>query len=491
MKKSFLFGLFLITMAVGNMSGEIRMTLNEAVMMAQTQSPDAAVALNQWRTAYWEYRSHQADYLPEITFTGSLPSYYNNYAQYRQADGSYTYLQNNLLGLNGQLSVKQNIPLTGGSVSFVSSLDFSRQLGDNAYNEYMSIPVGLTLSQPLFTVNDQKWARRIEPVRYQEAKAAYMESVEGITLTTISYFFDLLLAGENLQIAQQNLENANKLYEIAVAKRKIGQISQMGLMQLKQSSLLAKANLTDAQSNRNAMMFQLIAFLGMDESETIEPVLPNIFSAITMDYAKVLQKAQENNALSKNIQRRQLESQYAVADAKGDRYQVHLSASVGYTGKDNVLNHAYQGLRNNQIVEMGVSIPIVDWGKSKGKIKIAESNRDALLSQTKKEQLDFNQDIFLLVEQFNNQSVQLEIAKEVDTLAQERYQTSIETFMVGQISILDLNDAQSSKDEARQKYIEELFYYWYDYYQIRSITLYDFLKDTNIDADLENIAKND
>ena len=39
---------------------------------------------------------------------------------------------------------------------------------------------------------------------------------------------------------------------------------------------------------------------------------------------------------------------------------------------------------------------------------------------------------------------------------------------------LDLNDAQNSKDEARQKHISELYYYWYYYYQIRSLTLWDF-----------------
>lgn len=38
--------------------------------------------------------------------------------------------------------------------------------------------------------------------------------------------------------------------------------------------------------------------------------------------------------------------------------------------------------------------------------------------------------------------------------------------MIGQISTLDLNDAQKSKDEARQKHISELYYYWYYFYQI-------------------------
>ena len=143
--------------------------------------------------------------------------------------------------------------------------------------------------------------------------------------------------------------------------------------------------------------------------------------------------------------------------------------------------------KDNQIVEVGLSIPILDWGKRKGKVKVAESNRDVVLSKIRQEQMDFNQDIFLLVENFNNQAAQLEIAAEVDTLAEKRYKTSIETFMIGKIDILDLNDAQSSKDDAKQKHIQELYYYWRYFYNIRSITLYDFLNNRTLDADFENL----
>lgn len=64
--------------------------------------------------------------------------------------------------------------------------------------------------------------------------------------------------------------------------------------------------------------------------------------------------------------------------------------------------------------------------------------------------MDFDQDIFLLVEHFNNQAQQLSIANEADKIAQQRYKTSVETFLIGKINTLDLNDAQSSKDDARQ-----------------------------------------
>lgn len=467
----------------------VKLTLHEAINLAQLQSVDAAVALNELKTAYWEYRTHRADQLPEVTFTGSLPNYYQRYNKYQKEDGSYTFVRNNSMELNGELSVSQNIALTGGTISLNSDLAFTRQLGSGAFNEFMSVPIGLTLNQPIFGTNHQKWKRRIEPVRYKEAKAAYMESVEDVTIKTINYFFQLLQAQENLRNAKQNRENANKLYDIAIAKREIGHISEMELMRLKQSALQAESTETTYQSNLNANMFQLRAFLGLSEQEVIEPALPEFTPDIRMDYNEVLTMALENNSFAKNILRRQMEADYDVATAKGKQRSINLYASIGYTGKDRLMRGAYRDLLDNQIVEVGFTIPLLDWGKRKGQVKVAESNREVVLSNIRQEQMNFNQNIYLWVERFNNQAAQLRIASEVDLLAEKRYQTSIETFMVGKISILDLNDAQNSKDNARLQHISEMYSFWNYYYNIRSLTLYDFLNRRTLDADFEELIR--
>lgn len=479
---------------VGGLSAQsnidtVRLSLKEAIMLAQLQSVDAAVALNELKTAYWEYRTHRADQLPEMYFTGNIPSYNQKYNLRQNDDGTVGYMRNYSLGLSGDLAIEQNIALTGGKIALNTSLDFTRQLGEKANNNYMSIPIGLTLTQPIFGVNNQKWKRRIEPVRYKEAKAAYMESVEKVTLNTINYFFNLLLGQSNLNMAQQNLENADKLHEIAIAKRKIGHISETELMRLKQSALQARAKVTEAQSELNARMFQLRSFLGLSERDIIEPLIPEAAPNVRMDYQLILEKARENNSFAKNILRRQLEADYEVAIAKGNRRNINLFASIGYTGNENTFEGAYRDLKDNQIVEIGITIPLVDWGKRKGKVKVAESNREVILSRTRQEEMNFNQDIFLLVERFNNQAAQLEIATEVTDLAERRYHTSIETFLIGKIDILDLNDAQNSKDDARQKHITELYNFWYYYYNIRSLTLYDFLTNQTLDADFEEIVK--
>lgn len=464
-------------------------TLNEAIALARTQSVDAAVALNELKTSYWEYRTFRADLLPEVNLNGTLPNYNKSYSRYQNSDGSYSFVRNNTLGLSGTLSIDQNLWFTGGKLSLASSLEYIKQLGSGGDKRFMSVPVSLELSQPIFGVNNLKWNRRIEPVRYAEAKAAFITATEQVTMKTITYFFNLLLAKENLKTAHQNKVNADRLYEVAVAKRKMGQISENDLLQLKLNALQGKADVTEAESNLNAKMFQLRSFLGLSEDENLNPMLPNSAPDMKMEYNLVLSKALDRNSFAQNIRRRQLEADYEVATARGNLRSIDLFASVGYTGQDRDLTSAYKGLLDNQIVQVGVKVPILDWGKRRGKVRVAKSNREVVLSRIRQEQMDFNQDIFLLVANFNNQAQQLGIAQEAYGIAEKRYKTSVETFMIGQISTLDLNDAQKSKDEARQKHISELYYYWYYFYQIRSLTLWDFERNCELEADFEEIVR--
>lgn len=464
-------------------------TLDEAITLARVQSVNAAVALNELKTAYWEYRTFRANLLPEVNLSATVPSYSKSYNSYQQSDGSYTFVRNNFMQMSGELSIDQNIWLTGGTLSLNTSLDFMKQLDGFKDERYMSVPIALTLNQPIFGVNTFKWNRRIEPVRYAEAKANFLSETEEVTMTTINYFFNLLLAKENVNIAKQNLENAEKLYEVAKAKRKMGQISENDVLQLKLNVLNAQSNLTDYESSLKSNMFQLRSFLALSEDEELEPILPDTLPSMMVNYQDALDKALTNNSFAHNIRRRQLEADYEVAKAKGNLRQISLFAQVGFTGTDQNFRGAYDPLKDNQIVEVGFRIPLLDWGKRRGQVKVAKSNREVIQSRLQKETMDFNQNLFILVEQFNNQRAQLDIADEADQIAQRRYKTNVETFMIGRISTLDLNDAQVSKDQARQKHINELFYYWYYYYQLRSLTLWDFEKNTNIDADFEKIIK--
>jgi len=187
--------------------------------------------------------------------------------------------------------------------------------------------------------------------------------------------------------------------------------------------------------------------------------------------------------------RRQLEADYQVAKAKGDMREINLFMQIGYTGTDNNFSAAYNRLKSNEIASIGFSVPLLDWGKRRGKVKVAESNRRVTESTLRRETMDFNQELFILVERFTNQQSQLDIAIRANEIAQRRYATNVETYLIGKISTLDLNDSQVTKDESRREYVNELYKYWSYWYQLRSLTLYDWQYHCDINADIARLVK--
>lgn len=492
MMKSLLFILLLSGFSIGLMAQDtITISLREAIDRSVANSVDAVVARNQYKSSYWGYKTYKAELLPELTLNTTLPYYSKSYNTFQNTDGSYTYVSNDYSRIDGGLSISQNIPLTGGLISVESSVQRLQQYGSDGSTSYMTIPASVTLEQPIFGFNRVKWLQKIEPVKYKAARQKLIADMEEVSNLSIEYYFNLLLGKINLEMAQQNLKNSQKIYSIAEAKRKIGQISENDLLQLRVSLLRAESELTDAQASLDAQMFQLRSFLGYGEDVTLEPAIPaSLFDEVpVLSYTQVVSLARENNAFTQNVQRRMLEVSRDVSQAKANRWNASLFVSFGMSGQNDSFSQAFNSnnWRNNQIVNVGVKIPILDWGKSKGRVKIAEANRDVENSRIEKEQMDFNQNIYLRVQNFNRQSKQLELAKETDKIAQIRYETSIEAFVLGKIDVLNLNDSQSSKDIARRNYIEQIFLLWSYYYQIRSLTLYDFANDKELSVDYENI----
>ncbi|MBT7995528.1 MAG: TolC family protein, partial [Bacteroidetes bacterium] len=128
-------------------------------------------------------------------------------------------------------------------------------------------------------------------------------------------------------------------------------------------------------------------------------------------------------------------------------------------------------------------LPILDWGLAKGRSKMAESNMELIQTRVDQDRIDFEKELYLKVMQFNMQMTQLLIASKADTIGQKRFKVSKHRYLIGKIDITDLNLAQEEKDMARKNYISTLRLYWDSYFEIRRLTLFDFLKNERIDVD--------
>ena len=137
-------------------------------------------------------------------------------------------------------------------------------------------------------------------------------------------------------------------------------------------------------------------------------------------------------------------------------------------------------MRNRESVSLGISIPLLNWGKGKGQVELARSQAEITRVQVEKEIQNFEQNVLTAVKQYQEQNRLNEIVRLADTVAQKRYKTAYETFVLGQISVLDLNAAQAEQDNARRTYISQLYSSWVYFYTLRKLTLFDFEKNEDI-----------
>ena len=100
-----------------------RLTLANAIKIAQDNSYDAMMAKYSFMASYWTYRSFKAELLPSMNLRGGLLNFDHSLVPVRNyEDGQVAYVNNNSMNNNLTLSVDQQIAATGGTVSLQSYL---------------------------------------------------------------------------------------------------------------------------------------------------------------------------------------------------------------------------------------------------------------------------------------------------------------------------------------------------------------------------------
>jgi outer membrane protein TolC len=231
-------------------------------------------------------------------------------------------------------------------------------------------------------------------------------------------------------------------------------------------------------------------YLGINEALTISVDVDIIIPNFTVDIHQAIQLAFENHPRLLNIQLRKLESERNVASAKANTgLRADIYAQFGLTQTGDELDVAYQKPLNQQFVQLGLRLPILDWGRRKGQIRVAESRRDMVFTQEDQNLSDFEQNVIKTVKQFNLQNGNVVIASKMDETAQRNSEVSRQLYLLGRLSVTDLNTSVRDKDNAKRNYINSIYNYWSLYYLLRSLTLYDFEKNIALTEDYEALIK--
>lgn len=474
--------LFSIQSYSQNDESSLALSLDNVIDRARKNSPSYYRAENTAENRYWNYRQYRAANLPQLTFNGTLPDYSSAIERVLQDDGTYAFRQREQTFLSGSLSIDQNVPLTGGQFSLSSNLQQTSVTEPTVRKDYFSTPFSISYYQPMVLYNQQKWNNKIQPLLYKESKQAFDEDMERIAIEASQLYFEALRAKANRDIAELNVSNNDTLFVISKGRYNLGKIAENDLLQMELNLLNAKNQLTTSNLDYEVATQNLKRYLQIPIDQPLDLAIPIDVPKVTVPLAVAMEMARSNRSSVLEFRIRRLEAERDIAQARGQtNYNLNVRANFGVSKQGDEINQVYTDPLQQQNLAVGITIPIVDWGQSKSMVRRAKANRDLVEVNVQQDEINFEQEIYLQVQRFNIQAGQLETAAKADTIAQKRYEVTKARYLIGKISITDLNIAQAEKDQARMTFINALRGYWVSYYTVRSLTLYDFINDRQID----------
>lgn len=470
----------------------IILELEQVVKIASQKSLDAFRYKNMFLSSYWEYRYFKADRLPSLSISAT-PLDFNHYRrrEYNFQTNEEEYVLRDYLNSEVSAQVNQKVGLTGGSFFVSTELGMIKNLGGDQNTSYQATPISIGYSQSLNGFNSLKWQSRIEPIKYEKAKKEFIQSQETLAMRSTSMFFDLVEAQIQLNIAQNNMANADTIYKIGKGRFQVGTVTQDELLNLELNQLNSQQALNKAKLEVQRSQSGLNSFLMLEKGTQINCLVPSKIPTLQINADDALGYALNNNPIILEQEQQTLEQDREVKRAKSEAgLNTNIFAVYGLNQSAQNFDMVYDEPDQSQRLRVGLSIPVVDWGRRKGRLMMAESNREVVGARLRQSRIDFEQNIFQSVMEFNLQAEQVRNAAKADTVAQKGYEVTFQRFLIGKVDIIKLNIARNDLESARKSYINAVKTYWNYYYRLRMLTLFDFINARNLTAEYEKIIQN-
>jgi outer membrane protein TolC len=386
---------------------------------------------------------------------------------------------------SADVSVTQRVSRTGGTVFASTGLERLDIFGTNKESSYLSNPITVGFSQPIFGFNSFKWDKKIAPLEFDLAKRNYSENMEAVATDAARLFFGVYIAQISVKAAEQDLANADTLYQIAQGRFSVGKIAETDLLQVEISQMGADAALSRATLDLQQSTENLRNFLGIKNAVDFNLIPPIEIPDFGIDVDKALEYALKNRSEILDFERRKLVAEQNVDRAVGENgVDIRVSGRVGLSQTDLTLAGAYASPLDQEQLTLSLSVPIMDWGKAESERQIAESNLKVVQMQVEQDRINFEQNIRLRVQQFDLLRTQAKLAERTYEVSQKNFDITKKRYLIGKIGVTELNIAIAEQEKRRQNYMNALRAFWLAHYEMRALTLYDFMNSEELQREV-------
>lgn len=451
------------------------LTLQQAVALAQRQGFDARAAADAVDAVRWRDRAFDARLRPQLSASGTLPSINRAIIPVLRPDGTTTFAAQSQMTSSVGLTLSQQVPLTGGRIFVSSGLTRVDLYGREDSRLWQSTPVVVGIQQSILRPNTLAWDARVQDVRADVAERQYLEAREDVALAAADAFFDLYAAEMAVANAESNAAVNDTLYVLNKGRYEVGKIAENDLLQSELALLRARTALDGARLDRDRAAAALRLRVNAPDDVPLAITPPTGIPSFDPDPEVAVAQALRNRSQMRDLDLQELVARRQLAEAKRNTgFGMQLTAMAGFNQTASVFGDAYQSMRDQQQLELGLEMPLVQWGARHAQIEAARAEQRRVGSVARAGRAAAEHEARFAALQLVQARRQLALSAKADTVAAKRFEVAKNRYIVGKIDIGALYIAQSEKDAALLSFVQALRGYWTAHYRLRRLTLYDF-----------------
>lgn len=462
-------------------SAQSVVNLDQVLSAVIDDSYSAVNAKNQKEIADANYKFYKSLLKPNVSLSANIPNYSKTFSPVVQPDGTITFTSIRQANSSISLFATQVLPATGGTLFLNSDIQRFDDLSLDT-KQYNGNPIRLGINQPLFGFNPWKYQKDIQSFTKEASILEYNIRIEEAQGQATDLYFNILIAKQNLEIANTNELVNEKLLTITEERLLLGKVSQDEKLQLEIEYNNAKLSVSQAGFEVEQAIANLYTFLGqLAPGDDTEFLVPGIGQDRLLDIEILIKESKTNRPEVLAYQKEKSQTKMDLAEAKANfGIQADVQASIGLARGAEQFKEVYSDPFNEQQFNISLLVPILDWGKRKSAMRQIEIRENDIEASYEQQFLVLENSIRQKANLFSRLQSQIKLLKEIMEKADERFSISNERYVLGNIDITNLTLAQREKDQTKRNYINALKSYWVTYYELRALSGYDLLNDQEI-----------
>lgn len=468
------------------------LSLDESIDIAKEKSYTMLKLEQSAKQAEYDLQSATRSLKTNIDLTLGLPTYSDRVSEWRDSLG-VSYYSEKQLEISGDLTVRQPLP-TDGSLYITNTLSSIDDMRRDVRSTYARTRIGL--EQPLdafYGYNRIRSTLKRAKLAHERSQKSLKREELNLVYNVSSAYYNLLQLQESSNIALLNLERQTEAYEMSKNKYAAGLIREVDALQMEVDLAEAQSNYDMSLLNQEASVNRFKELLGinLNDSITLENKLD--YNVVIVDPEIAVNYALKNRL---EIREQDIQLELQKLSIKQQKSQRIIKASInahfeqiGYDQgfKRNFFSSTGKSYRNykdrpaNYGVGFTISIPILDWGENRSRVRAAESQLKELEYSKIETERSIETEVMNLVANLNSNLKRLQLLEKNVDVAEKSFEITRQRYSDGDINSESLALERNRLNTAYTSRLSAYINYQLSIADLMRKTFYDFENNIEIE----------